>query len=268
LAEQYEYDAFGQPYFFNASGTEFTSSQLKNRFLFTGREYLSELKLYDYRNRLYQPELGRFLQPDPKEFAAGDYNLYRYCHNDPINKTDPSGLASFTGTGIAEYQKLKEVIGSHIPQWVTMDKVAVTFTLSGNFSNANPAAHIVAAGSLGYLNGNPLKGRTDASTHARWAGNTLNANLHIDYYIVARKYNALEREHTFGVEGGGDRTKGFLEKGGCWDRIQQQFGGGISNFLGSGRFMLGAGIDSELGKDKAAQHATWDQPGGRHDVDW
>ena len=54
-----------------------------NRFLFTGREWIKELRLYDYRARMYQPELGRFLQPDPQEFAAGDYNLYRYCHNDP-----------------------------------------------------------------------------------------------------------------------------------------------------------------------------------------
>ena len=38
---------------------------------------------------------GRFLQPDPKHFAAGDYNLYRYCHNDPVNHTDPDGLAMF-----------------------------------------------------------------------------------------------------------------------------------------------------------------------------
>jgi uncharacterized protein RhaS with RHS repeats len=37
--------------------------------------------------------MGRFLQPDPKHFAAGDYNLYRYCHNDPVNKSDPLGLA-------------------------------------------------------------------------------------------------------------------------------------------------------------------------------
>ncbi|MEN3369318.1 MAG: hypothetical protein V7609_1461 [Verrucomicrobiota bacterium] len=92
------------------------TSIVGNRFLFTGGEWselgsrdidgqaerpserarasqwLSDLKLYDYRNRMYQPELGRFLQPDPKQFAAGDYNLYRYCHNDPINKTDPMGL--------------------------------------------------------------------------------------------------------------------------------------------------------------------------------
>ena len=92
IVEQYEYDAFGQPYFYNAAGTNIGSSGWGNRFLFTGREYVSELKLYDFRNRLYQPELGRFLQPDPKHFAAGDYNLYRYCHNDPVNKSDPTGL--------------------------------------------------------------------------------------------------------------------------------------------------------------------------------
>jgi RHS repeat-associated protein len=95
--EQYDYDAFGQPYFYDATGTATyvngqPGSPFGNRFLFTGREWLSDLKLYDYRNRMYQPELGRFLQPDPKEFAAGDYNLYRYCHNDPVNRSDPFGL--------------------------------------------------------------------------------------------------------------------------------------------------------------------------------
>src|SRR5205085_11609340 len=69
------------------------------RFLFTGREWLSDVKLYDYRNRMYQPELGRFMQPDPKEFGPGDYNLYRYCHNDPVNKNDPFGLAGKVYSG-------------------------------------------------------------------------------------------------------------------------------------------------------------------------
>jgi RHS repeat-associated protein len=89
-----------------------------NRFLFTGREYLSELKLYDYRNRMYQPELGRFLQPDPKEFGAGDYNLYRYCHNDPINKTDPFGLVP-PGEGLIDLprktvQEMKEAMKDNL----------------------------------------------------------------------------------------------------------------------------------------------------------
>jgi RHS repeat-associated protein len=102
VLEQYEYDAFGQPYFYDASGNSIGAvdaqglwagySLFGNRFLFTGREWLSDLKVYDFRNRMYQPELGRFLQPDPKEFAAGDYNLYRYCHNDPVNRNDAFGL--------------------------------------------------------------------------------------------------------------------------------------------------------------------------------
>ncbi|MEY2564968.1 MAG: hypothetical protein QOH88_3161 [Verrucomicrobiota bacterium] len=92
IVEQYSYDAFGLPYFYDRWGTDLGYSVFGNRFLFTGREWMSDLKLYDFRNRLYQPELGRFLQPDPKQFAAGDYNLYRYCHNDPVNRSDPTGL--------------------------------------------------------------------------------------------------------------------------------------------------------------------------------
>jgi RHS repeat-associated protein len=115
VLEQYEFDAFGWPHFYNASGNEIGAydpvqnlwegySQFGNRFLFTGREWISDLKVYDYRNRMYQPELGRFLQPDPKEFAAGDYNLYRYCHNDPINKSDPFGLVP-PGDGLIDLPK-------------------------------------------------------------------------------------------------------------------------------------------------------------------
>jgi RHS repeat-associated protein len=92
ITEQYYYDAFGKPYIYDGVGNNVPVSPSGNRFLFTGREYISELKLYDYRNRLYNPQMGRFLQPDPKQFAAGDYNLYRYCHNDPVNKSDPTGL--------------------------------------------------------------------------------------------------------------------------------------------------------------------------------
>jgi RHS repeat-associated protein len=105
ILERYEYDAFGQPYFYDGGGNSIGAydaqgrwagySLFGNRFLFTGREWLSDVKLYDYRNRMYQPELGRFMQPDPKEFGAGDYNLYRYCHNDPVNKSDPFGLESY-----------------------------------------------------------------------------------------------------------------------------------------------------------------------------
>jgi hypothetical protein len=32
------------------------------------------------------------MSEDPKLFDPGDYNLFRYCHNDPIDFTDPMGL--------------------------------------------------------------------------------------------------------------------------------------------------------------------------------
>ena len=113
VIEQYDYDAFGQPYFYNAIGQVLTGGSVQgNRFLFTGREWLKELRAYDFRNRLYLPQLGRFIQPDPvglqiagqapigamaafgdvpKVFPSSEFNLYRYCHNDPINQKDPTG---------------------------------------------------------------------------------------------------------------------------------------------------------------------------------
>jgi RHS repeat-associated protein len=142
ILEQYEYDSFGLPYFYNGSGAQMDSSAYGNRFLFTGREWLSDLHLYDYRNRMYQPELGRFMQPDPKEFGAGDYNLYRYCHNDPINKSDPTGLADTFLK--AEVQKRIKELGSNIPRWVTVGTLTANFRGTSWQSSAYSAAKMAA----------------------------------------------------------------------------------------------------------------------------
>ena len=48
--------------------------------------------MYYYKNRIYSPTLGRFLQTDPIG-TAGGINLYAYVGNDPVNATDPLGLA-------------------------------------------------------------------------------------------------------------------------------------------------------------------------------
>jgi uncharacterized protein RhaS with RHS repeats len=89
---------------------------------------------------MYQPELGRFLQPDPTQFAAGDFNLYRYCHNDPINKSDPTGLASSTDEQVRlRGIKFKTPLGSHIKKWVvtgmvTMSRSLFTQLVSASFN--------------------------------------------------------------------------------------------------------------------------------------
>ncbi|MGI8821601.1 MAG: RHS repeat-associated core domain-containing protein [Chthoniobacterales bacterium] len=101
VLEQYRYDAFGQPEFHgppiagNPGGALLTGGTLvNNRFLFTGREWVARYGFYEYRNRAYNPTLGRFMSEDPKGFAAGDRNLFRYCGGDPVNRTDPTGLDS------------------------------------------------------------------------------------------------------------------------------------------------------------------------------
>ena len=53
VLESYEYDAFGKVAVYDASGAIITGTAHSNRFLFTGREYLAQLGLYDYRNRIY-----------------------------------------------------------------------------------------------------------------------------------------------------------------------------------------------------------------------
>ena len=96
LIEQYRYDAFGTPTIRDGSGTVIGASAIGNRFMFTGREWAPmNLGFYEYRARAYHPGVGRFMSEDPKLFDAGDYNLFRYCHNDPEDLTDPMGLWDF-----------------------------------------------------------------------------------------------------------------------------------------------------------------------------
>ena len=63
------------------------------RYGFTGREHDAESGLIYFRARTYDPAAGLFLQRDPLGFGGGDINLYAYVWNDPLNWTDPSGLA-------------------------------------------------------------------------------------------------------------------------------------------------------------------------------
>jgi RHS repeat-associated protein len=93
VVEQYSYDLYGTVSIKDGTANPLTASAFGNRFLFTGREWLAETVIYDYRNRVYSQSLGRFFQTDPIGFEAEDGNLYRYVSNKPTLYIDPFGLA-------------------------------------------------------------------------------------------------------------------------------------------------------------------------------
>ena len=62
-----------------------------NRFLYRGYMWDPFLRVYHVRNRVYDPYIRRWLQPDPAGRIDG-VNLYQYCGNDPWNGYDPYGL--------------------------------------------------------------------------------------------------------------------------------------------------------------------------------
>lgn len=66
---------------------------------FTGHEMLDEIGLIHMNGRLYDPELGRFIQADPiiqNPMDGQNYNRYAYVQNNPLSYTDPSGFSRWT----------------------------------------------------------------------------------------------------------------------------------------------------------------------------
>ena len=94
VTDRYRYRAFGL-----AAQTQGTSTQPHQFVGKRGYYNDSELGLYWVRRRPYDPDTGRWLSEDRSGYKGGDLNLYRYCFNDPVNQTDPSGNKIFVGEG-------------------------------------------------------------------------------------------------------------------------------------------------------------------------
>ncbi|EAM8905787.1 hypothetical protein CBJ65_21770, partial [Salmonella enterica subsp. enterica serovar Agama] len=65
---------------------------------FQGQYEDEESGLFYNLNRYYQPELGRYITPDPVKLAGG-LNQYAYVGGNPVSWVDPEGLFQQSGTG-------------------------------------------------------------------------------------------------------------------------------------------------------------------------
>lgn len=88
VVQHYEYTAFGTERYRSEPAEDYNSSR------YTGQILDEDTGLYYYNSRYYDPELGRFTQPDtvvPDPDDLQTFNRYSYCGNNPVNMVDPSG---------------------------------------------------------------------------------------------------------------------------------------------------------------------------------
>jgi RHS repeat-associated protein len=64
-------------------------------FGFAGGMYDPATGLVRFGYRDYDPATGRFTGPDPAYLGGGQFNLYVYAGNDPVNGFDPTGLVNW-----------------------------------------------------------------------------------------------------------------------------------------------------------------------------
>ena len=80
LLANYYYEPFGKCW--NAKG------DVRNDIRFIGKEYEEDIGLYYFVMRWYDPDIGRFVSPDPRSSLLN----YIYCENNPLKFIDYFGL--------------------------------------------------------------------------------------------------------------------------------------------------------------------------------
>ena len=70
-------------------------------FGFQGGLYDPDTGLVEFGCRWYDAETGRWISKDPI-LLDGGWNVYAFCDNDPVNRTDPSGLCEDVGRSFGD----------------------------------------------------------------------------------------------------------------------------------------------------------------------
>jgi RHS repeat-associated protein len=109
--QEIDYDAFGQI-------TRNTNPGFQP-FAFAGGLLDDQTGLIQFGLRDYDPHAGRWTSKDPMLFEGGDWNLYAYAYNDPVNYIDPYGTSPLIEFAFAQFwTKIKNYVQNKVIQGV------------------------------------------------------------------------------------------------------------------------------------------------------
>ena len=144
IKQKIEYHPFGTNRLTNPAqyGTyDYDSSFPNVDYTFTDQEADTEFGLLNFKGRLYEPVIGRFISadsivPEPGNLQA--FNRYSYCVNNPLIYVDPTG-----------HFNIGDFFDDFLSGFVAAATYAVVFTATQSLFPANIAIAAAAAGATG-----------------------------------------------------------------------------------------------------------------------
>ena len=119
----------------------------------------AETGLYYLGSRYYSPELCRFISADTTEVLHAEplkltsKNLYSYCDNNPISKTDSNGEIAIAAIGAIVCKAAPGLIGAGLnvlSSWIVSEASGEKFDVSDMFASA-VSGYVGAYGKIGFL---------------------------------------------------------------------------------------------------------------------
>ena len=163
IVAKYAYDAWGNHKVYDANNIEVISAShigSINPFRYRGYYFDAETGLYYVKERCYDSEIGRWINADTTDvlslpnYHIGQYNLFSYCDNNPVNDSDNDGQLSWLakiaigaaaiaiGVGVTALTG-----GAVLPALVAGVKAAcVAGAISAGTSAVKTAVHSAASG--------------------------------------------------------------------------------------------------------------------------
>ena len=167
----YTYSAWGEVYYMTGLSSsqiyEFTDNIVAiNPIRYRGYYYDAETGLYYLNSRYYDPSTGRFVNSDGYVSGTGEsvqgYNLFLYCHNNPVNMNDHSGnwpnwIKNVVNAITSVAKTVAKVVTTKTSKKTAIVKTSSPSSTSSSIVNHSNKTHVTTPSAM--LDGGPLLGK-------------------------------------------------------------------------------------------------------------